>query len=307
MIKTVILMLMDRFGRVVDSIRISVTEICNYNCIFCHREGLINYNSNKELGAEDWGFVAKVAGLMGIKEAKITGGEPLLRADIADIVKEMNMNGLRTSMTTNGYLLLEHAKRLAEVGIEHINVNLPSLNPALYQKITGGVLHKVINGIDTALQYGIALKINFLVISLNAGEIERILDYASSRNIDVNLIELIPLGLNSDEYRNLYYPLSDIESVISKRAVKTWTREFQSRPIYQLDTGIKVTLIKGYGNPDLCSKCTRIRFTPDGRIKTCLFIQEFIDSRKHIIERNLNGLMGDFVKAITIRRPYFTR
>ncbi|WP_440059623.1 GTP 3',8-cyclase MoaA [Thermogladius sp. 4427co] len=299
-------MLVDRFGRPLTSLRISVTEKCNYRCVFCHREGLIDYKAEQELSPEDWGFVAKVSKYLEISDAKLTGGEPLVRRDIVEIVREIRSNGLSVSITTNGSLLEKYAKGLAEAGVDHINVSLHSLREEVFRRITGGDLGRVLKGIDAALSYGIRLKIDFVVLSWNKDELMDIIEFASRKGIDVNLIELIPLGLDNGLYKELHVGVERLEALLKSRVLKVEIREFQSRPIYYLDNGVRVQVVKGFCNPELCAKCSRIRFTPDGKIKTCLFRNDnLVDARPYILNRDFNGLVEAFKKANSLREPYF--
>jgi cyclic pyranopterin phosphate synthase len=299
-------MLIDRFNRPLTSLRISVTEKCNHKCVFCHREGLLNYNSAVELTPGDWGFVARVARSLDIVDAKLTGGEPLVRSDIVEVVREISEAGLKTSITTNGSLLDRYAKGFSEVGVDHINVSLHSLREDVFKAITGGELKRVLSGIEAALDYGLRLKIDFVLLSWNKEEVPGIIDFAASKGLEVNLIELIPLGVEPGLYSKLHVEARLVEDYLAKRAVRVEVREFQSRPVYHLDNGVRVTLIKGFCNPELCARCTRIRFTPDGKIKTCLFRNDnLVDARPSIIARDFNGLVEAFKKANSLREPFF--
>ncbi len=300
-----IMVLIDRYGRPMTHARISVTLRCNHDCIFCHREG-INYNTTNELSAEDWGFVAKVGVSIGIKYYKLTGGEPLVRPDIHLIAKYMVDSGGEVSIVTNGSLLKYHAKKLVEAGISHINVSLHSLKEDTFKLITRGKLESVLAGIEEALKYNIPLKIDYVVLSYNADEYKNIIDYAEKHGIDINIIELIPLGMDLKDYEKLHKPIDYIIEFLEKYSTRKYVKEFQSRPVYILPSGIRVTVIKGFCNPEMCMKCTRIRFTPDGKIKTCLFRNDtLVNAREYIINRNVNGLINALKKANDLREPFF--
>ncbi len=299
-------MLIDRYGRPLTHIRISVTLRCNHNCIFCHREGISSANS-EELTAEEWGFVAKVAIKLGIKNFKLTGGEPLVRNDIVDIVRNLVEVGGEVTMVTNASLLEKYAASLAEAGIKRINVSLHSLKPEVFKIITGGgKLEQVIKGINAAVDSGIPLKINYLVMSVNSDEYKDIISFAESINADMNIIELIPLGLNTSEYRDLHIDLNEIEEYLEKYSVNKYVKEFQSRTTYVLPTGIKITLVKGFLNPLMCMKCTRVRATPDGKLKTCLYREDnMVDMKPAIKARDEEKLEEMFKKINMLREPFF--
>ncbi|MCD6196550.1 MAG: GTP 3',8-cyclase MoaA [Staphylothermus sp.] len=298
-------MFIDRYGRPVDQMRISVTLRCNHSCIFCHREG-INGMEHRELTADDWGFVAKVSVKNDIKYYKLTGGEPLIRNDIVEIVHNIRKAGGTVSITTNGSLLSIYARRLAEEKIDHINVSLHSLKNDIFRKITRGNLERVLEGIDTALNYGIKLKLDYVVLTYNSNEFIDIINFAESKGIDLNIIELIPLGLSKNEYYKLHLPLDKIIEYLEKESVAKKVREFQTRPVYIMSSGIKITVIKGWCNPELCMRCTRIRMTPDGKIKTCLFRNDqLVDAWREIKNRDEKGFEKALKKAVELREPFF--
>lgn len=302
--------LKDRFNRCVDRFRVSVTLRCNYSCVFCHREGI---NESLELGEklspDDYGFFANVVKKYGINEYKLTGGEPLLRRDIHEIVANLRSTGARVSLSTNGYLLEEKARYLADAGLERINVSLHSLQEKTYQQLTNAPtkgLSKVLNGIYEAKSYGIAIKLNYIYMNSNQKEVFDIVRFAEKNGFDINLIELIPLGTPIHIFKQEHVPLSEIEKTLESFAEKVVSNPFQNRPIYYLPSGIKVTIIKGYANPYLCMNCTRLRLTPDGKIKTCIFIEKnYVDILKPIKERNEEGIVEGLKLAMYIREPYF--
>lgn len=301
-------MLIDRFGRKVDSLRIAITSRCNYQCIFCHREGMGYSQRNEVLDASDYGFLARVSVKLGIKSFKLTGGEPLIREDVIDIVREMTQYTGDVSITTNGSLLVEKAKGLADAGLRRLNVSLHSLNPSIYSYITGGstLLEKVIKGIDEAVNHGIRVKVDFVVLRANIGEVESILEFASGRGLDVNIIELIPLGTPEEVYKEQHASLDPIINYLEKTATGKTVREFQNRPVYIMPSGIRVEVIKGYGNPLLCSRCTRLRLTPEGFIKTCLFLEKpLIDISVKLKKRDEDGVIEGIRRAVYLREPFF--
>lgn len=299
------LRLEDNFGRIVDRFRVSVTQRCNQACIFCHREGIFRFE-DEALGPEDYGFLAKVSKTLGISKYKLTGGEPLVRDDIADIVRELKPYSSEVSLSTNGSLLKNKARALSEAGLDRLNVSLHSLRDEVFTHITKAPLKPVIEGLKEALDTGLSVKINFVVMKSNINEITRLLDFATNNNVSVNLIELIPLGTPQQVYVREYVSLSDVENLVEQRAVRKYSRDFQNRPTYVLDSGVEVTLIRGYGNPYLCSGCTRLRLTPSGKIKICIFRDDiFVDVREAIKSRNSHTLEEALKKATLLREPYF--
>jgi len=298
--------LIDRFNRAVTHLRISITNRCNHRCVFCHSEGYFEKKPVEELTAEHWGFVASVAASIGVKYVKITGGEPLVRRDIVEVVEYMVENRLETSMVTNGSLLENYADKLAEKGLSYVNVSLHSLNREKFKMITGGDLERVLRGIDAAVNAGLKTRLDYVVLAWNIDEYRDIVDYASRKGLDLNIIELIPVGLAITEWRELHRSLSEIESYLEEISVAKRVREFQSRPVYVLPSGIEVTLVKGFCNPEMCIACTRLRMTPEGYIKTCIYRNDqLVDARKYILAFDREGLAAAFKKAVEIREPFF--
>ncbi|WP_211206239.1 GTP 3',8-cyclase MoaA [Fervidicoccus fontis] len=301
--------LVDRFGRKVDSFRASITSRCNFSCIFCHHEGLTAIPRDELLSPDDYGFLSLVAKKFGIVNYKLTGGEPLVRKDAHEIVRALNENGLHVTMSTNGYFLKEKSKDLSEAGLERANVSLHSLNLGTFSYLTGTngkYLEKVIEGINEALSYGIDIKLNFILMNSNKNELKSIVDFASSKGVNLNLIELIPLGTPKNVYEREHFQVKSGFEYLEKVSVKKYIREFQNRPVYVLPNGVEVTVIIGYGNPYLCSKCSRLRLTPEGRIKTCIFVEDkYVDILKEIKNRDEDGVAEGLRKAVLLREPYF--
>jgi cyclic pyranopterin phosphate synthase len=300
-------MLRDSYSRPATHVRISVTNRCNYSCVFCHREGF-SYSSN-ELRPEDWAFFTDVAVRLGFKYYKLTGGEPLLYEGVDRVVGYIRERGGIPSITTNGYLLREFARRLSEAGVDHVNVSLHSLKPEVYSLIAGvNALNRVISGIREALDYGIRLKINYLVLKYNIGELADVLNLASKLGVDVNLIELIPLGMDRRVFDDLHVELEAVEREVRSLAIDTGVEEFQNRVVYRLRTGIRVYVIKGYGNYLLCAGCTRVRVGPDGRMKLCLYRDDiYVDLGPAIISRDRAELERLIRLGVSLREPYFRK
>jgi cyclic pyranopterin phosphate synthase len=300
--------LIDPYGRVIDSLRVLVTSKCNYKCIFCHSEGVF-YTPVDVFDASDYEFIARIASKLGIKYYKLTGGEPLIREDISDIVKSIKPHAVEVSLVTNGSLLLEKAKSLAEAGLDRLNVSLHSLNEETYKYITGGsrLLSRVKLGIDEALKYGLKIKLNYLVMRSNLDEFKKIIEFAESKGLNVNVIELIPLGVPSSVYKDEHVQITPITKYLEERSTHKYYRELQHRPVYVLNSGIKIEVVMGYGNYLFCSKCSRIRLTPDGYLKPCLYVEEprvsIIDAVKN---RSEEKLIKAFREVTMLRKPYFT-
>ena len=304
--------LVDRFGRPLTNLRVSLNYECNYSCLFCHREGVTD-KRKQELTREQLLSVIQAAYELGVKSFKLTGGEPLLRRDLTPLAREISNLGrdLELSITTNGFFLEERAAELAEAGVHRVNVSLHSLRENVYSRLTGGgALARVLSGIDAALDAGLRVKINFVLTQLNREDVPRVLEYASSKGVDVNIIELIPLGLGERSFNDLYLAVEEVLPYIRDHATKLERRELHNRPVYVLESGVRVELVANYRNPAFCAGCRRLRLTHDGRLKVCLYREEpSIDLRQILAstacEEVLEGVKAALIRANELREPYF--
>lgn len=238
----------------------------------------------------------------------------MLRHDIVEISRELSSIGkdLEISITTNGFLLAEKAAALSDSGVDRVNVSLHSLDPATYSLLTGrGTLPQTLAGIDAAINTGLKVKLNFVLTRFNAREIPKLLDFASSREVSVNLIELIPLARGQSSFRELYIPVEQVLPYLEKRTVSHERRDLHSRPVYVLDTGVKVEIVANYRNPNFCLGCRRLRLTHDGKLKICLYRERpAVDVNEILLSElsegeKLEKLKEALVAANSLREPYF--
>ncbi|MFH1774090.1 MAG: GTP 3',8-cyclase MoaA, partial [Methanobacteriota archaeon] len=265
-------MLYDRFSRPLISVRISITQRCNLDCIYCHREGVFEKAAD-EMTPEEISRIVAVCAKNGVRKVKITGGEPLLRSDVCGVVQKISsVNGIEDiSMTTNGVLLQEYAQGLKKAGLSRINVSLDTLKPEVFSMITGGGnLKQVVAGIDKAIEAGLEpVKLNMVVMKgINESEVRDVLKNYSREGVVLQLIEL----MNTDNgfFEKYFYDLDEIEKEFEREAISATVRKFmQSRRKYMLN-GAQVEVIKPVHNTEFCASCTRIRITADGKFKPCL-------------------------------------
>ena len=224
-------------------------------------------NPDKEISTEMVVNVARAAADLGVRSLKLTGGEPLLRRDLADLIMQMPQD-LNISLTTNGIFLAEQAKSLAEAGLDRVNVSLDSLNSETYRAITGGRegdLEKVLAGIDVAKEAGLEpIKLNVVVLKKNEAEIQDLIECSRQKGLILQLIELLDLrnlGISGD--------IESIEQSLKAKADSVRTREMHRRKKYFLD-GAEVEVVRPMDNTEFCANCTRLRVTSDGKIKPCL-------------------------------------
>jgi len=302
-------MIHDDYGRPVLNLRISVTQQCNLNCPYCHREGE-GYPSTAMSG-EEIVHIAKIALGLGISRVKLTGGEPLLRKDILDIVGGIaGLRGLRDlSMTTNGTFLASMAKDLKMNGLGRVNVSLPTLNSDTYRNLMGGNLRDAIEGVKAAVEAELyPVKLNTLLLkNVNEGEVEKMIRFAERTMTILQLIELEPLNINESYYKRHHLNLNGIEENLKERALEVKTRQdMQNRRVYFLPR-VKVEVIHPIENTEFCSRCTRIRVTSDGKLKPCLMRNDnLVDilspMRKGTNDEELTRL---FLEAVKRREPYY--
>lgn len=295
-------MLKDAYGRVVTSLRISVTRKCNLNCIYCHREG--EDESGEEISAERIAEIARAFYELGVRKLKITGGEPLLRKDICEIISSMP-SFEEISMTTNGTILSKKAMDLKESGLDRVNVSLDTLDEEKFRYITGKMeLKAVLEGIESAVEAKLTpLKLNMVLMKgLNEDEVFRMLEFANSFNknetaVILQLIELIPNSKTSQLYLNP--EIFEREFGRMSRVIKI--RDMHRRKQFLTSMGV-VEIVKPLDNSEFCRHCNRVRITSDGKIKLCLMRNETID---------ISGLHGKelkraIVEAVKLRKPFFT-
>lgn len=300
--------LIDSYGRPLTHLRISINSSCNYSCFYCHLEGIDRVNDL--LKPSEIGAIVSVASSLGIRKYKLTGGEPLLRPDVVEIVREIaSVKPLDLGMTTNGYYLENLASKLAEAGLMRINISLPSLNPNKFRLITGiNGLDKVLRGIKAAIDAGLnPLKVNYVVLKgINDNEFWNMIEYTRSIGAILQVIELEPIGISKDVFTKYYIPISIFEDTIRKRAIrKTIRHSLHARPIYTLDNGAVIEFVKWFCNPEFCMHCTRLRLTPDGKLKTCIIRGDEVDL-KHALRPipKLSLIKELIIKANSLRKPY---
>ena len=302
-------MIYDGCNRPVLNLRISVTQKCNKHCPYCHREG--ERNSSELMTVNEIVRIVRIALSLGISRVKLTGGEPLLRKEIVEIVRGISeLEGLTDlSMTTNGTHLKGLAKDLKEAGLDRVNVSIPTLNPKVYNDVMGGDLQDALDGIEIAMEAGMQpVKLNMLVLkNVNDNEIDQMIQFASQTGTVLQLIELEPINISKKYYEHYHVSLDKIAQKLEKVASETMVRKFmQKRQVYVLPN-TKVELIHPIENTEFCANCTRIRVTSDGKVKPCLMKK---DNLGDLLTPLRNGaddkeLTEIFIEAIKRREPHY--
>jgi cyclic pyranopterin phosphate synthase len=255
--------------------------------------------------------IAKIAVSLGISRIKLTGGEPLLRPDILEIVKGIaKLRGLRDlSMTTNGSRLASLAGKLRRAGLMRVNVNLPTLDEKTYETLNNGSLRDVLDGIKAAVKAGLyPVKLNMLVLKgVNEREIPRMIAFARHTETILQLLELEPINVDELFYSRYFYSLRNVEAELKQQAREVKTRaHMQNRRIYFLPK-VKVEVVHPIENTEFCAHCTRLRVTSDGKLKPCLMrndnlVDVLTPMREGAEDNELEQL---FRKAVDRREPYY--
>ena len=304
--------LCDAYGRSLNNLRISVTQRCNLNCFFCHKEGEDAFG--QELTPTEITDIVKMACKLGMKKVKITGGEPLLREDIIEIVSRIAQHADEVSLTTNGFLLEEKAEALRSAGLKRVNVSLHAMNSDTFKEITGGTgLQQVEKGIAAALENHLEpVKVNMVVLKgINDHEVHQMIDFTAHLGAILQLIEFQPVqNDNWNPWNRFHSDLSAIERWLKENSFKIQERAMHRRKKYYLKSndGVAcVEVVKPMHNSEFCHSCTRLRVTSDGKLKPCLLRNgNLVDAVVHVRGRkDLKGLEKAFRRVVTLREPYW--
>jgi len=282
--------LMDKFGRFHNYLRISLTERCNLRCQYCMpEEGVKLTPEERLLTADEIKRIFNIFVADGVNRIRLTGGEPLLRKDLTDIVKTANdlrPNGLREiAMTTNGITLGRKVPELVEAGLDSVNVSLDTLDPFKFQLLTRRKgMEKVLESVQTALDHGIKVKVNAVIIrGLNDDDVMGFADMAVDRPLEVRFIEYMPFDGNRWD-RSKLVPYQELVERIGKKHPSLSRVKHEDAP----NAVSKLWHVEGWKGrigfissmtDHFCDTCNRVRVTADGHLKVCLFGNEEISLR----------------------------
>ncbi|WP_206192647.1 GTP 3',8-cyclase MoaA [Scrofimicrobium canadense] len=283
--------LVDSYGRVHRSMRISITDKCQLRCTYCMpAEGLPWIAKDDLLSPEEIYFLAKAAYSAGIREFRLTGGEPLIRPEVVDIVARLATlstaeDPVDLSMTTNAVLLPRFAVRLKEAGLNRLNVSLDTLRPERFAKLTlRNSLEQVLDGLHAAKDAGFTpIKINTLIMpGVNDDEILDLTDFSLKNGYELRFIEHMPLGISAWDADTIVTQ-ADILRELSQRYTLTEMPNRKSAPAarWRIDDGGTVGIIASVTNP-FCGDCDRLRLSADGKMRTCLFSDDETDLRESL-------------------------
>ncbi len=299
-------MLIDGYGRKVNYLRVSVTERCNFRCQYCMPEKPFSWVPKENLlSFEDLFLFIKVGIDEGIDKIRITGGEPLLRADLDKFVKMISdyKSDMDLALTTNGFLLKETAKSLKDAGLKRINVSLDSLKAGVAMKIAQrDVLVKVLEGIERALHVGLGVKINTVPLKgINDDEVLDLLEFAREKNIPIRYIEYMENKFAKDKLQGLN--VDEIQEIISKKYKFKPVGRVASSPahLFELEDGYRFGIIDPHKH-DFCEDCNRIRLTAEGMLIPCLYFDEAMSIKDAVQKGDVQGA-ANILKEVLINKP----
>ena len=298
--------LFDKFGRQITDLRISVTDRCNFRCVYCRSADPENYREHDEiLSWPELQRLARIFVSLGIGKVRLTGGEPMVRDGLEQFIAYLHGIGVRDlSMTTNGRLLADRCDALISAGLHRINVSLDSLDPIKFEKITRTRSYdSVMRGIDAAQATRFApVKVNaVLVRGFNEDEVEAFGAFARERGLIMRFIEFMPLDADRHWSRELVVPAAEVYERIHTQ----WPleqiphEESETARKYRFADGApgEIGLIAPVTQP-FCGHCSRIRLTADGKLRTCLFSKEDRDLRALLRAKNSDDEIVEWVREV---------
>ena len=285
-------LLMDRFGRMHDYLRISVTDRCNLRCVYCMpEEGMAFEPDEKLLTFEEITEVVRVLAGLGVRKLRLTGGEPLVRKNLEQLIGMLSqIPGIEDiALTTNGIYFAARAEKLRAAGLTRVNISLDSLKADRFSLITrGGDIHRVLASIEEAYRVGITpIKLNVVLMKgINEDEIEDFLKMTIDRPIQVRFIEYMPIGHQGEDWKSRYLSLT---TVLDRCKAKGWHAS-ASDAVYGNGPSQNFRIDGALGSFGLihpisdhfCETCNRLRITADGNVKPCLYWSDEFNVRKYI-------------------------
>jgi GTP 3',8-cyclase len=297
--------LVDKFGRQITDLRVSVTDRCNFRCVYCRSANPENHVADhKLLEWDEYERLVRIFVRMGIRKVRVTGGEPLVREGIESFVGGLKALGVQDlSMTTNGHLLAERCDKLIAAGLDRINISLDSLDRGKFERITRTKsFDQVMAGIDAAQNSVLRpVKVNaVLVRGVNDDEVEAFADFARKRDLIMRFIEFMPLDADRAWTREAMVPAAEVYARISARwpLVQVLHERSETARKYRFADGPgEIGLIAPVTQP-FCGFCSRIRLTADGKLRTCLFSKDDHDLSFLLRGQATDREIGDEILSI---------
>ncbi len=301
--------LIDRYGRQISYLRISVTDRCDFRCIYCMSEHMQFLPKSEVLSFKEIDAIAAAFVARGTRKIRLTGGEPLVRRDIIELVERLGSyigHGLdELTLTTNGSQLSRYAARLAAAGIRRINVSLDTLDETRFHEITRrGDLGDVLAGIDAAYAAGLAIKLNMVAMrGVNDDEIEPMMAWAHGRGFGLTLIEGMPLGEVGLDRVDAYLPLRELRQRLAEKYTLEPTAHRTGGPA-RYDWVKETNGLLGFITPmshNFCESCNRVRLTATGKLYMCLGQDDMVDLRAPLRAEGAGALDAALDRAMALK------
>jgi cyclic pyranopterin phosphate synthase len=304
--------LIDPFARAITYLRVSVTDRCDFRCVYCMSENMSFLPKADLLTLEELDRLCSAFITRGVRKLRLTGGEPLVRRGIMTLFQSLSRH-LGTgaldelTLTTNGSQLAKYASELAANGVKRINVSLDTLDPDKFRTITRwGDLDKVLGGIDAAQAAGLKVKINAVALKgVNEDELPRLVEWAHGRGMDLTIIEVMPLGDIEPDRLSQYLPLSMVRARLAERFTMDET-DYQTggpaRYVRVKETGGRLGFITPLTH-NFCESCNRVRLTCTGTLYMCLGQEDAADLRKPLRASEANDLLNAAIDEAVLRKP----
>ena len=303
--------MVDPFGRMVSYLRVSVTDRCDFRCVYCMSEDMNFLPKQDLLTLEELDRLCSVFVDKGVKKLRITGGEPLVRRDIMKLFKSLSrrLGGPleELTLTTNGSQLEKFASELADCGVKRINVSLDTLDPVKFRSITRwGDLDKVLSGIAAAQRAGISVKINAVALKgINEDEVEAMINWAHDGGMDITFIEVMPMGDIEPDRFDQFWPLSELRVQLQSRYTLDkidYQTGGPARYVRVKETGGRIGFITPMTH-NFCESCNRVRITCTGTLYMCLGQDDASDLRAPLRASSENTLLSDAIDQAILRKP----
>ena len=298
-------MLVDGYGRVVDYLRISVTQRCNFRCKYCMPKTPFSWEPKENLlSFEELFLFVKVCLDEGVKKIRITGGEPLVRKDLDKFIRMISDYdpSVDLAITTNGFMLRNYAKLLKEAGLKRINMSLDTLDSKKAEFIAQkSVLHEVLAGLDAALEAGLKVKLNTVALKgVNDDEIVPLLDFAREAGCQIRFIEYMENIHANDELKGL--KANEILNIVGQKySFKQSEKGTGPASIYELKDGYKFGVIDPHKH-DFCERCNRIRLTAEGYLIPCLYFEDAMSIKDAVRKGDIAGA-SEILRKVLQNKP----
>jgi cyclic pyranopterin phosphate synthase len=304
--------MIDPFGRKITYLRVSVTDRCDFRCVYCMAENMTFLPKKDLLTLEELDRVCSAFIAKGVRKLRLTGGEPLVRRNIMWLIRSLSRH-METgaleelTLTTNGSQLNRFAQELADAGVRRVNISMDTLDPEKFQSITRwGRLEQVMEGIDAAQAAGLHVKINAVALKdVNEHEIEEMLRWAHGRGMDLTLIETMPLGDIDGDRTDQYLPLSTVRKRLSEKFTLEdipYKTGGPARYVQVGETGGRLGFITPLTH-NFCESCNRVRLTCTGTLYMCLGQEDAADLRAPLRASEGNEQLNAAIDEAISRKP----